>query len=213
MPIRDRSVRRPTLADLHQRFDRNGVRPATAEDALAIAAINVACWREAYRDIIDPAILAGRSVADSAERWRAHLSSPSSRATTLVTEENGRVIGFGSATKQRDPYLAAIGYTGEISSLYVQLDRQAQGVGSGLIAALAQELIGAGHASATVWVLEENGPGRRFYERCKGQLLPRTQALPRLGNVVEIAYAWPVLRTLAAVRPKVSPSNPILLRS
>lgn len=191
------------MSELHSRFDRNGIRPATAEDAEAIAAIGAACWREAYRGIVDPALLAARSEDDRAGRWRDYLSRPSSRTTVLVAEEGGRVTGFGSGSRQRDPHLAAIGYSGEIGTLYVLPEEQGRGIGSRLMAALARGLVEAGHASASVWVLERNGLGRRFYEGLKGRLLPLRQELPRLGNAAEVAYAWPVLRTLCtkSLRP------------
>ena len=194
------------MAELHTRFDRNGIRPATAEDAQAIAAINVACWLQAYRDILDPAILANRSVEEGAARWLGFLSRPAGRTTVLVAEEAGRLVGFGSGSPQRDPHLNAIGYSGEIATLYVLPEEQGHGIGSRLMAALARNLLQAGHASASVWVLERNGIGRRFYESLKGRLLPLRHELPRLGNAAEIAYAWPVLRTLCAKSPLVPSS-------
>lgn len=196
------------MADLHYRFEKDAIRPARAEDAEAIATINVACWRSAYRDIIDPAILAGHSVTESAGRWRRYLSARNS--TILVAEENGQVLGFGSGCPQRDPHLAAIGYSGEISTLYVLPQEQGRGIGSRIMASLARNLVHTGHTSASVWVLERNGLGRRFYESLKGRLLPLRHELPRLGNAAEVAYAWPVLRTLCSrgLHLPLASSNP-----
>lgn len=178
--------------------EKNGIRTANSADAEAIAAIDLACWRHAYEGILAPEILANRSVDESAGQWQDHLSRTSGRATVLVAEEGGRVIGFGSGSRQRDPHLAAIGYSGEISTLYVLPEEQGRGIGSRLMASLARGLVDAGHTSASVWVLERNGLGRRFYESLKGRLLPLRHQLPRLGNATEVAYAWPVLRTLCS---------------
>lgn len=198
------------MAELHSRFEKNAIRPACTEDAEAIATINVACWHEAYRDILDPAILASRSVAESAGRWRNYLSGLSGNSTILVAEESGRVLGFGSGCRQRDPHLAAIGYAGEIATLYVLPGEQGRGIGSRLMASLARNLVHTGHASASVWVLERSGLGRRFYESLKGRLLPLRHELPRLGNAAEVAYAWPVLRTLCSKTLRPSPVSSFL---
>lgn len=192
------------MSELHSRFEKNGIRLAGPGDAEAIATINVTCWRHAYAGILDAEILANRSIDETAERWRGYLARSSGRSTILVAEEGGRVRGFGSSSPQRDPHLSAIGYSGEIATLYVLPEEQGRGIGSRLMGALAHHLVEAGHTSASVWVLERNGLGRRFYESLKGRLLPLRHELPRLGNVTEVAYAWPVLRTLCSrgLRPQ-----------
>jgi len=191
------------MTALHSRFEKNGIRLAKVEDAEAIAAVQVAGWRSAYCDILDPGYLANLSVETSAARWRGFLSRASSRLTVLIAEEGSRVLAFASGSGQRDRQLSAIGYSGEISALYVLPEEQGRGIGSRLMAAMARSLVDSGHASASVWVLERNGPARRFYESLKGRLLPVRHEVPRLGNAAEVAYAWPVLRTLCpkSLRP------------
>ncbi len=45
-------------------------RPAQATDALTIAAIHIASWRDAsYRSILDPAFLAGPIEEDRRSHW------------------------------------------------------------------------------------------------------------------------------------------------
>lgn len=179
-------------------FYKDGVRAAKVEDAEAIATINVACWRSAYNGIIDPDILANRSIDESADRWRGYLSRSSDRPAVIVAEQDRKVLSFGSAIAQRDPHLAVLGYSGEISTLYVAPGQQGRGIGSRLLRSLACNLVKDGHISGSVWVLEHNASGRRFYERLKGRLLPLRQELPQLGNATEVAYAWPFLRALCS---------------
>lgn len=186
-------------------FAENGIRAARVEDAAAIAMINVACWRSAYDGIIDSDILVNRSVDESAARWRGYLSRSFDRSTVLVAEQHGKVLGFGSGIPQRDPHLAALGYSGEISTLYIAPGEQGRGIGSRLLSSLAYHLVEDGHSSASVWVLERNSLGRRFYKRRNGRLLPLRHELPQLGNAAEVAYAWPVLRTLCSVSEHAVP--------
>ena len=60
------------------------IRRATAEDAEAIAGVQVRAWRHAYADIVDPELLAEHTVASRTERWREILVGAES--TTLLIE-------------------------------------------------------------------------------------------------------------------------------
>jgi hypothetical protein len=44
----------------------------------------------------------------------------------------------------------------------------------------------------SLWVLEDNGPARRFYERLGG-----TPIAEKRGGLVEVAYGWSDLRRLS----------------
>ena len=67
-----------------------------------------------------------------------------------------------------------------------------------LIAHAARRLVRCRWLSAAVWVLEDNGFGRRFYERLGGISLGIAKTLAYRGTsypaIREMAYGWPDLR-------------------
>jgi ribosomal protein S18 acetylase RimI-like enzyme len=120
------------------------IRPATPDDAEAIARVEVRTFRYAYADIVDPEFLAGMDVDDRAADWREALGS-GARAV-WVAEAEGRVVGYASIRQT------------ELRTLYVDPVAQGAGVGTRLLA----EAQAAG--AAELEVFEANGHGRHFYE-------------------------------------------------
>jgi GNAT superfamily N-acetyltransferase len=134
------------------------IRLAAAEDARALAEVQVRAWWQAYAAYVDVARFG--TVDDREARWRERLGS--GEATVLVWDQNGPLGGFcavGPAAEAEDPPV------GEVHALYVDPPAQRAGVGSALLGAgegtLADEL---GVAEAVLWVFEANASARRFYE-------------------------------------------------
>jgi uridine kinase len=136
------------------------VRPATLDDARAIASVQVRAWRAAYAAIVPGTFLDSLSVAEREGRWRENLTGAS--GTTYVAEAPGGVIGWASVGGCRDE--DATPALGELWALYVLPDRWRGGVGRALWARGRRHLIESGAREIVVWVLEDNHPARRFYE-------------------------------------------------
>jgi len=100
-------------------------------------------------------------------------------------------VGYGSCGDQRTSILLDYGFTGEISELYVLRSAQRQGVGSGLMMAMARELLERGHLGGSLWVLSENWVARRFYESLGGRLVAQKRS-----GLAEVAYGWSDLQRL-----------------
>jgi ribosomal protein S18 acetylase RimI-like enzyme len=135
------------------------IRPATPDDAEAIARVHVTTWQEAYRDTFGAA-LDQLSIADAAERRRAWLEAPRAGTFTLVGELFGRVAGFANAGPGReDPSF------GELYAIYVLPQSWGTGLGPALMAAVVDGLRAGGFGEAVLTVLADNPRARRFYER------------------------------------------------
>jgi GNAT superfamily N-acetyltransferase len=116
------------------------IRPASPDDAPEILAVHRAARAVAYAHLGPPEEAVGRSTADS---WRATLES----GCGWLFVENELVLGF------------AVVVGAKLAGLYVHPDAQGRGIGSALhdaaVAGGAREL----------WVYEEHGAAREFYER------------------------------------------------
>jgi GNAT superfamily N-acetyltransferase len=134
------------------------IRLAAAEDAGAIAGVQVRAWWRAYAEYVDVARFG--TVEEREERWREHLGEEGT--AVLVWDESGVLGGFCAVGPAREPEEPP---AGEIHALYVDPPAQNAGVGSALLGAgeglLADDV---GVAVAVLWVLEANEPARRFYE-------------------------------------------------
>jgi ribosomal protein S18 acetylase RimI-like enzyme len=174
-------------------------RQADATDADAIAALHVASWRETYNGILPDEVLDGLSVEARSAMWGAVLGgSVSWNGTNVFIAQNGReLVGFGACGEQRDGELRERGFHGEIGAVYVLQTQQRSDVGKALMGLMARSLLDRGRKAASLWVVRENVRARTFYERLGGVLLGEKVEELSGTNVVEVAYGWSDLGSLA----------------
>ena len=167
------------------------IRPARAADATAIGRIHVETWRDTYAGMLPDRVLVEMSDAVEGGQWARILGG--GRDRVLVAEAGGAggagIVGFGSCGKAR---AGALGFEGEVYTLYVLPDYQGKGIGRLLLEALFQRMKADGYRSALVWVLQEN-PACFFYEAMGGR--PAASRTERLwgADVAERAYGWDAL--------------------
>jgi ribosomal protein S18 acetylase RimI-like enzyme len=191
------------------------IRRALASDAAAIAAVHVAAWRESYPGLMPERMLSALSVQDRTKRWHGILTvpDPAMESTVFVAARpDETLVGFGSCGRQRTPDLVAGGFPGEFSALYVLAAHYGQGVGRGLMAEMARDLIGRQIHGAGLWVLRDNHRARRFYEALGGDVVgQRVESVDAHvlgeqahrqggGELHEVAYGWPDLWVLVPDR-------------
>jgi L-amino acid N-acyltransferase YncA len=139
------------------------LRDATAADAAAVAAVQVASWRVAYRGLLPDELLDGLSVADRERHWSGVLAGPDPRSGIVVAEDASGLIGFAAVGRapDRDPADAV----GQLFAIYLAPPALGTGVGRRLHAAALDRLRAAGFTSAVLWVLPGNHRARGFYRR------------------------------------------------
>lgn len=171
------------------------VRVATLDDAAAIERVRTDTWRATYRGQMPDAVLDG--LGYDATRRRQHMSEMPPERFVLVALHDRDVVGFcnGGRSRTEEPE-----YSGEIYAIYVLPQHQGHGHGSALMRAGARELVARGSQGMLIWVLRENTPSRRFYERMGGRHLPDRDTVREIegATVTESAFAWEDLRPLAA---------------
>jgi len=157
------------------------VRDATGDDAEGIERIRVRGWQVAYRHLYPPDELDRLPV--DASRWRRRIERPPRGWTILVAGSGGRLLGFASTGPSRDEP-----GVGELYAIYVDPDAWSQGAGRALLAH-AEGRLAAAYAHATLWVLEQNGRARRFYEAAGWIPDGGRQEVERLGvSPPEVRY-------------------------
>lgn len=141
---------------------RAQARKATGADALAIARVHVASWRETYRGLLPEGYLAALDEVTLGERWRRRMLDDRRGDLWLVADGCGEIAGFAQIGACRDSSLA--GFSGEVYMLYVRPDRIGCGLGSVLWRAVLGELAVRGHRWVVVHVVARNHLARAFYQ-------------------------------------------------
>ena len=169
-------------------LDALTIRPATPNDAQAVARIRVQGWRFAYQGLISQDYLDSLSVAEDTERMRGYLSqfpqnSPLSRSEFVQGSGDGEkrsfmlavrgnaVLGFCrfSATPDKidraDRATPGETMNGRLHALYIDPGALGQSIGHTLMNHALSTFAAWGCERATLWVLEGNSRAISFYER------------------------------------------------
>ncbi|KAA9107635.1 GNAT family N-acetyltransferase [Microbacterium rhizomatis] len=137
------------------------VRPATIDDARAIAAVRISSWRVAYAGLIEQDVLDAmdieRESTRRAELWTEYHADP--RGVDLIAESDGVAVGWASYGPSREA-----ADEGELYALYAVPDRWATGVGHALMTEVERALR-LSFTIAHLWVLDGNERAASFYER------------------------------------------------
>ena len=142
------------------------VRPARESDAAAIASVEIAAWRTAYRGMVPDEVLDGLDLDREAATWRERLRDQAvvkvSVADLVEPPASPRLVGYVSEGSARGDDVAGLG---EIWAIYVDPEAQRRGVGRVLMDAGLGGLAARGYDEAMLWVFEANAAARAFYER------------------------------------------------
>ena len=138
------------------------VRVAWADDAAAIADVQLATWREAYDGVVPPEVLANLTHAQVTTAWHGSLSRPAdARQRVLVALERNRVVGFAITGPSPDPDADPVA-DGEIGELTVLPAERGKGHGSRLLQAAADTLSADRFTRATFWLAATDDALREF---------------------------------------------------
>jgi GNAT superfamily N-acetyltransferase len=186
------------------------IRKARPADAVAIAAVHVAAWRNTYPGILPDQFLARMSVSrqavhyDHAIRGGTGVMVAIASGVDVAPGGAARIIGFTTAghARRREIGGQSLG-EGEIETLYVLDDWRDRGVGRRLLRSAATYLADSGCKSAFLWVLRDN-PSRWFYEHLGGR--PAAEAMIQVSGhgVVQTAFVWDPIERLLAASPQSS---------
>ena len=127
------------------------VRVAWADDADAIAAVQVRAWPEMYADLLPDGVLPTDPGA-VAEQWRQVLARPAdARNRVLVALERNRVVGFALTSPAADPDCDPV-VDGELSEVTLDPTERSKGHGSRLLQAAVDTLAADRFTRAVSWI-------------------------------------------------------------
>ena len=132
------------------------IRQAQLADATSAAACHIACWREAYADIVAPDRLSENTgdLQARTERWRDIIANYPPR--WLAVADDGEVVGFSAAGPGRDD---DIDVQLELYAIYVRAAHHGTGRADRLLA------MAIGDAPAYLWLFAANPRAHAFYAR------------------------------------------------
>jgi len=138
------------------------VRVAWAEDADAIAGVQVKAWRQAYAGLLPVDVLEALDPADFAAAWTTSLAKPKdARNRVLVALERNTVRGFAITSPSEDPDSDPV-LDGEVAELTVDPDQTRHGHGSRLLQACVDTLRADRFRRAVLWLNSTDDSLRKF---------------------------------------------------
>jgi ribosomal protein S18 acetylase RimI-like enzyme len=141
------------------------LRPATAQDIAAIAALHADSWRRHYRGAFRDSYLDGDVVADRQAVWTERLTAPAPDQFTIVADRVGEVVGFVHMILDDDPEWGTL-----LDNLHVTYRLKRGGIGRRLLLEAARQLAQRRPTDSRfyLWVLDQNTAARAFYAKYGG---------------------------------------------
>ncbi|CAN5226823.1 hypothetical protein BH09ACT12_BH09ACT12_34440 [soil metagenome] len=137
------------------------VRVAWADDAAAVADVQLKAWRSQYGELL-PDDAFPSDATPLAETWRTSMTRPAdARNRVLVALERNRVTGFAVTTPSADPDCDPVS-DAELTELFVDPGELGKGHGSRLLQAVVDTMIADRFTRAVTWTIGTDDSRRRF---------------------------------------------------
>ena len=162
------------------------VRQARPEDATHVARVYIESWHDTYAGILASRLLCAMTPRGQTARWRAAIRARGRESVFVAECGKHGVIGMASFGPTRD---GALGYDGEIYTLYVDPSFYGRGTGRALMQGAYAALHKKGHSSCIIWAHAKN-PVRFFYEAIGGRLIAERTAHMMGDAVPENGFGW-----------------------
>lgn len=141
------------------------IRPATTDDAAAMAELGAGTFTETFGHLYPPEDLqAFLAKNHTPESWTHTLADPQ-RGIFLAEHPNGRKIGFICVGACKLPVQDLEATAGEIQQLYVFAEFHNLRLGTGLMEVGLEWLAAQGRSPLYIGVWSENYGAQRFYGR------------------------------------------------
>jgi GNAT superfamily N-acetyltransferase len=167
-------------------MERFAIREATENDAIGIARAHTASWLTSYRGILPDRVLDRIDVGQRVETRRRILRDRSVFQLVAYDQTHGDIVGFCDAGASR----RHVPFAGELYAIYIVQHAKRFGLGEQMFDRVQAWMAAHAMPSMIVWVLENNGHARRFYEAMGGRAGGRIQTSVGGFPVTEQSYVW-----------------------
>jgi GNAT superfamily N-acetyltransferase len=144
------------------------VRPARADDADAIARLQLVTWRTAYRHVLPAAVLDDWDEPAAVAVWRTAVVSPPTPAHGVLVAVDAEVVAgfaaYGPAEPADGEESVPGEATNEVTALLVEPRWGRRGHGSRLLAAVADLASTSGVVRLQMWLPEDDAVTAGFLE-------------------------------------------------
>jgi GNAT superfamily N-acetyltransferase len=174
------------------------VRTARPEDAADLARIYIESWQDTYAGMISHALLTAMSHKNHTARWQSAIRNAErgSGAVLVADDAQHGVIGLCSLGVARD---GAIGFDGEVYTLYVDPAFMGHGAGRALLSGAFDTFKARRLRSCLIWAHARNN-ACFFYEAMGGRRVA-TRTTRLMGELTpEIGFGWKRLVTRKQAR-------------
>ena len=179
------------------------IRPARTEDAPAMAQVMVDTWLSAHHGQVPQGQWQRRRdewTYEVSERgWRELLAEIDSGDNSqdcvyVAATDTDEIVGVALG---RPAGLNLLTDAAEVSAVYVRSAYQSQGLGRGLIQAVAAHQAALGKSALIISALETNAPARSFYETLGGRVIGTHETEDYGFKEPQVVYGWQDIQALA----------------
>ncbi|MCX4790493.1 MULTISPECIES: GNAT family N-acetyltransferase [unclassified Streptomyces] len=139
------------------------VRDMTVDDCEAVAKVRVRGWQAAYAGLMPQSHLDAMDIAEDARRRRGFFAEGNTVVNVVAERPGLGVIGWACYGPYRENGRRTA--RGELYAIYVTPEQIGTGAGRALMTEMLTRAAADGFPDLVLWVLKENAPARRFYER------------------------------------------------
>jgi ribosomal protein S18 acetylase RimI-like enzyme len=161
------------------------VRQAKPDDAEGVARVYIESWHDTYAAILPMRLLCAMTPRGQTSRWRAAVRARG-EAVFVAEDENRGIVGMASCGQARD---AALGFDGEVYTLYVDPACYGAGIGRALLRETFAWMGERGYGSCVIWAHAKNN-ARFFYEKVGGRLIAERSGRMMGDPICENAFGW-----------------------
>ena len=165
------------------------IRLARQDDAAEVARVYIESWHDAYPGVLPASLLSAMTPKGQTARWLASIRAQGREMVLVAENSSYGIVGMASLGRARDD---ALGFDGEIYTLYVDPAIYGRGVGRALLKGAFSVLRKNGMSSCLIWAHAKNH-ARFFYEAMGGRLIAERTAKLMGEAVPEAGYGWKTL--------------------
>jgi len=165
------------------------IRRARADDAADVAQVYIDSWHDTYPGVLPTPLLRAMTPKGQTARWLATIRTHGREIVLVADTERNGIVGMTSLGPARD---VALGFDGEVYTLYVDPAFYGRGVGRALLEGAFAALSKGGMTSCVIWAHARNH-ARYFYEAMGGRLIAERTASMMGEPCPEAAFGWKTL--------------------